>query len=71
MEEETAAGSELILEIGDKSIYGVIYTPETSNGTRIIMSHGYNGTHNDWIQEGQVFLRMATPPTPMTSAAGL
>ena len=49
------AGQELIIEAGDKSIYGVIYTPETANGTLIIMSHGYNGTHNDWVQEGTVF----------------
>lgn len=54
-EVEEMAGEELIIESGDKSIYGVIYKPEEANGTLIIMSHGYNGTHNDWVQEGTTF----------------
>lgn len=54
--ETSSAGAELIIPNGEKSIYGVLYSPEgEANGTVIIMSHGYNGSHNDWVKEGALF----------------
>ena len=54
--ETSSAGTELIIPNGEKSIYGVLYSPEgEANGTVIIMSHGYNGSHNDWVKEGALF----------------
>ena len=53
---EKTTSTELIIPNGDKEIYGVLYTPEgDANGTVIIMSHGYNGSHNDWVKEGTLF----------------
>ena len=48
-------GTELIISKGDKSIYGILYSPAKPNGTVIIMSHGYNGSHKDWVKEGTLF----------------
>ncbi|WP_310602121.1 alpha/beta hydrolase family protein [Anaerosporobacter sp.] len=44
--------NELTIPNGEHSIYGKLYIP-TQNGTHpaIILSHGYNGTHNDFAKE--------------------
>lgn len=47
---------ELIIPNGDRNIYGILYEPagETEHPA-IIMSHGYNGSHADWVDEGQYY----------------
>lgn len=44
--------SELTIKNGNNTIYGKIYTPSTDGKhPAIILSHGYNGTNNDFINE--------------------
>ena len=56
--EEGVTVTELIIPNGEKNIYGMLYEPaEEGTYPVIIMSHGYNGTHNDWVNEGNLFAK--------------
>ena len=47
---------ELIITSENRSIYGILYEPEGDfMHPAIIMSHGYNGSHGDWYNEGKYY----------------
>ncbi len=47
---------ELIIQNGDKEIYGKLYLPESDTACpAIILSHGYNGAHNDFATDCNYF----------------
>lgn len=47
---------ELIIQSGEKEIYGKIFYPGTSEQCpAVILSHGYNGCHTDFLSECQYF----------------
>lgn len=47
---------EFIVSNGAKNIYGILFEPsETGRHPAVIMSHGYNGSHADWTNEGKYY----------------
>ena len=49
---------ELIITSGDKRIYGMLYEPAgEGKHPAVLMSHGYNGSHTDWVNEGEYYSR--------------
>ena len=47
---------ELTISDGNRRIYGMLYEPEgTGRHPAVIMSHGYNGSHSDWVNEGMYY----------------
>ncbi len=41
---------------GNRKIYGEVYLPGTEGKCpAVIMSHGYNGSHKDYVEEGMTF----------------
>lgn len=47
---------ELIIPAGDRTIYGKIYYPTaTEKCPAVILSHGYNGCHTDFLKECKYF----------------
>ena len=49
---------ELKITSGDKRIYGMLYEPAgEGKHPAVLMSHGYNGSHTDWVNEGEYYSR--------------
>ena len=47
---------EFIVSNGAKNIYGVLFEPsEAGRYPAVIMSHGYNGSHANWVNEGKYY----------------
>lgn len=55
-EKEKIVIKELVIEDNDKKIYGKVYYPEKEGKyPAIILSHGYNGSNSDFVQECTYF----------------